>query len=234
MKKTTAFVNSMGIYNAKEPSNPEASGTGPVPDVYLTRSLASSPLPAGEVGYDSIDVSLAQLVHTSDYKCKPSRLLKRNRKRPMDIRYVEKIKKHGPPSVPLIFDHAANIHSLSLKFLKEAAGISPSAISSLMFFRKECAAAICRMIGSMYARNIVMRTQHLLHQPDTDTELTEAMATYAADYAQVQQAAAEYYQANDHELNVSPPNATPPAPGIFLSTMDSAPAHDISLDSSNE
>ena len=39
----------------------------------------------------------------------------------MDERYDEKRQKHGPTSVPLVFDHAANIHGLSLKFLVNAA-----------------------------------------------------------------------------------------------------------------
>ena len=204
MKKTTAFVNQLGKYRATEPDEPEANGTGVIPDVYLVRNPASPPSGADQPQPESIDVSITQLVHSNDYRCNPASLVKEKRSRPMDERYDEKRQKHGPTSVPLVFDHAANIHGLSLKFLVNAADDSTadtavSAKPSLMFFRKECAAAICRMIGSMYARNIVQRTQHITPLPDA--ELSEAMAMYAAEYATDQWDASETtFQVNDHEL----------------------------------
>lgn len=237
VKKTTAFVNQLGKYRATEPDEPEANGTGVIPDVYLVRNPASPPSGADQPQPESIDVSITQLVHSNDYRCNPASLVKEKRNRPMDERYDEKRQKHGPTSVPLVFDHAANIHGLSLKFLVNAADDSTadtavSAKPSLMFFRKECAAAICRMIGSMYARNIVQRTQHITPLPDA--ELSEAMAMYAAEYATDQWDASETtVPANDHQLSVPPSSPTPSAPcSLVLPILHPATEQALSPDSS--
>ena len=174
--KTTHALNQMGVYRAKEPLNPDAPDMGKQPDVYLTRNPTSDPLPIGSPAYESIDVTITQLVQSSDYRCKPDRLLRRTRKRPMDSRYAFKVGKHGPTCLPLVLDLSANFHGKSLSFLEEAKGERGS--PTVLFFRKECAAAICRMLGSMYQRNIRQRTEHLV----PNVELTEAMATFVAEY----------------------------------------------------
>ena len=143
--KAVATINQMGVYRAMEPANPEAPDNGTVPDAYLVQNPESDPLPAGSPLYDSIDVTVVQLVHASDYKCRPGALLKPNRQRPMDLAYDRKVTKHARWNcLPLVLDHSANLHGTSRRFLDEAKGASGN--SKVLFLRKECAAAICRMI----------------------------------------------------------------------------------------
>lgn len=189
--KMVAAINQMGVYRAKEPANPEASDNGAIPDVYLVRNPESDPPPAGSPVYESIDVTVVQLVHASDYRCRPGALLKPNRRRPVDLRYDQKVEKHHLKCLPLVLDLSANLHGNSRKFLDEAKG--PNGNSKVLFFRKECAAAICRMIGTMYKRNIRQRTEHIV----TSVETSEAMATFMAEFEQEEQRALEELSPDD-------------------------------------
>ena len=65
--------------------------------------------------------------------------------------------------------------------------------NSLLDFRKECAAAICRMIGTMHKRNIRQRTEHVV----TNVETSEAMATFLAEYEQAERRALEELSPDD-------------------------------------
>ena len=190
--KAVATINQMGVYRAKEPANPEAPDNGTVPDAYLVRNPESDPLPAGSPLYDSIDVTVVQLVQASDYRCRPHVLLKPNRRRPMDLAYDHKVTKHhGWKCLPLVLDYSANLHGNSRKFLDEAKG--ESGTSTVLFFRKECAAAICRMIGTMHKRNLRQRTKHIV----TNVETSEAMATFMAEHEQDEQRALEELSPDD-------------------------------------
>lgn len=176
----------MGVYRATEPANPEASGNGTVPDAHLVRTPESDPLPAGSPLYDSIDVTVVQLVHASDYRCRPPVLLRPNRRRPMDLAYEDKITKHhGWKCLPLVLDYSANLHGNSRRFLDEAKGGSGN--PKVLFFRKECAAAICRTLGTKYKRTTRRRTEHVV----TNVETSEAMATFLAEHEEGERRALE-------------------------------------------
>ena len=191
--KTVAVLNQMGVYRAREPVNPEAPDFGSVPDAYLNRNPESEPLPSGSPEYDSLDVTVVTLVQASDYKCRPGVLMKPNRRRPLDLAYDRKATKHHPQwkCLPLVLDISATLHGKSRKFLEEAKGAGGT--SKVLFFRKECAAAICRMIGTKHKRTMRQRTEHIV----TNVETSEAMATFMAEHEQDEQRALEELSPDD-------------------------------------
>ena len=218
--KTVAAINQMGVYRAKEPENPEAPDGGPIPDIYLVRNPESDPLPPGSPSYESIDVTVAQLVHASDYKCRPGALLKPTRQSPMDVRYANKVAKHQLKCLPFVLDLSADLHGKSRKFLEEAKG--PNGNSKVLFFRKECAAAICRMIGTMYKRNIRQRTEKIV----TNVGMSEAMATFIAEYEQEEQCALDELSSDDI---INWPDASPQPTDESQAVLE--PSHqDLDLD----
>ena len=143
-------------------------------------------LSVGSPAYESIDVSITQLVQPSDYTCKPETLKERRRKRPMEIRYDYKVNKHGQQCLPLVLDITGDMHGPAQKFLKEASGQGGN--SKIQFFRKECAAAICRMVGYLHNKNLSLRTQEIV----TDVEVTEEMAAFEAENDEEKRFADEY------------------------------------------
>ena len=223
--KAVATINQMGVYRAKEPANPEAPDNGTVPDAYLVRNPDSDPLPAGSPLYDSIDVTVVQLVRATDYKCRPSALLKPNRQRPMDLAYNRKVTKHDRwTCLPLVLDHSANLHGTSRKFLDEAKGTSGN--SKVLFLRKECAAAICRMIGTMHKRNIRQRTEHVV----TNAETSEAMATFLAEYEEDERHALEELSPDDVAIWPEPHQTTDDDSPAVLEPSQQNLAIDLSLE----
>ena len=127
----------------------------------------------------------------------------------MDLAYDHKVTKHAAwKCLPLVLDYSGNLHGNSRKFLDEAKGASGN--SKVLFFRKECAAAICRMIGTKYKRTIRQRTEHFV----TNVETSEAMATFLAEYEEGERRALEELSPDDvpiwPEAHQSTDDASPP------------------------
>ena len=115
----------------------------------------------------------------------------------------------------MILDYAGNFHPDSLKFLTAAAGKDGK--SALSFYRKECTAAICRLIGYMDQRSIHNRMK--ADAPPVDPRLTEAMELYFAEQAEAEAAYQESASGSDSEsdcddtgMGLDAPFATFPGP----------------------
>ena len=132
--------------------------------------------------HKSIDVRITHLVSSADYKVQPANIDRPGDSRALAASYNHKAGKHGPTSVPLIFDMAGRLHSCSRKFLSAAAG--KEGATALSFFRKTCTAAICRMIGFTYRRSIANRMRS--DPPAHDQRLIEEMTIQTAEYAEIE------------------------------------------------
>lgn len=146
---TTALISQCGRYSAVEPINPEASGNGIVPDIFLGPGLRPPRPQEGVTTPTSVDVTLTSLAQARNYKLVPNGVasaVKINRV----ARYNSKRTKHGPGCAPVVFDFSGSLHAASLAFLEQATSGHPG---KLAFFRRHAAAIIYRMVAQLDERN---------------------------------------------------------------------------------
>jgi hypothetical protein len=146
--------------------------TGPVPDIRL--ALHAAVAPSTELEFDHADITIASLVTAVDYAKPRARLCDQGRPASdhKPAKFDAKQRHHGSRDIPIVFDVTGAVEPRSREFL-----ITHSLSKArLRTYKLLVAAAMCRMIGRLDARNRRKRA----HQNTPGGLLLPAHAHYDA------------------------------------------------------